>query len=214
MVVDRRKYNGVVSHLKKNLQVLNETCNQLRGIDSIFPLDSVKGVKTISSKWLKDYITGVTTSIDGDVRLPKDFKQEIKDRWQKVYDKAHDLCDKVASIAQFDKLTLKKRNGVFMYDPKDVEAFAQDEAKVVLSDQQAEYLSLLQNLCGSLNKVTDYENTRNWHHITYGTNVSTGNGYAHIDILRLLSLSGSEHYEVTPEVLVQLIGDGVLCVEG
>lgn len=214
-VIDNRKYNEVKKHLKENLEALNKACDQLRGIDSIFPLDSVKGVKTISSKWLKDYITGVVTSINEDKRLPKDFKQEIKERWQKVYDKAQVLCDKVASIARFEKLTLRKRNGVFMYSPDDVESFAKDEAKVTLSDVQVEYLSLLQELCASLNKVKKYEDTHHWHNISDGVNVPNGKEFAYVDMLRLLSLSSDgERFDVTPEALVQMVDDGVLCVEG
>lgn len=214
-VTDNRKYDEVKKLLKRNIQTLNDACNELRCLDSIFPVDSVAGVKKVSSQWLRSYIDGVVSSIAKDKRLPSDFKKEISKRWESVYNKAYTLCDTVASIAQFDKLALRKRDGVFMYDPQEVETFARDEAKVTLSDEQVKYLTLLQGLCESLNKVKAYEDARNWHNISDGINVPDGKGYSYVNMVWLLSLStDGRGFGITPEKLVQMIGDGILCVGG
>lgn len=209
-VIDERKAYKVQNQIHANEQQLNQCCGRLREIDSFFPTDTVKGVKQISSKWLRSYIDGVLASIKSDQRLPQSFKQDISARWEKVWESAKDLCDKVCLIANFKGLSLRKRNGVFMYDAQELKAFAEKEATVTLTDEQAEYLAMLQAVAKSLNDASEWEKAHGYFNTTAnGTNVNGGGEFRHITVFDLLS-DGAGGYSITPQSFVLMVQDGVI----
>lgn len=210
-VINKRKRTIVLGKLKDNLYKLNAACLQLRKVDDIFQLDSVAGVKKISSKWLRNYIDGIISTVNKDKRFTTDFKKGIKESWETVWEDAHELCDTIASIAQFDKIALLYSDGMFTYDPKEMESFADNEAQVTLTPKQMEYLNLIQGVCDSLNKAVEFENKNNWlHTIENGTNIPHGSSWEHVDFLRLINAGGEGQFEITPDMLIMMYDDGII----
>lgn len=209
-IIDERKFHKVKLQLQANERKLNGLCLKLAEIDSFFPVGSVSGVKKISSKWLRNYINGILASINDDQRLPQSFKDEIAQHWEAVWDKAHEICDQISLITNFNGVALRKRGGVFMYGDKELQAFAEKEATITLDDEQAEYLSVLQAVAKSLNDASEWEKSHGYHNTAgVGVNVEAGGEYRHIDLQSLLQ-STQEGYSLSPETFVLMMDDGVL----
>lgn len=212
-VIDRRAAATAARRLQANVEALNDYCSKLKAIDDIFPLESIAGVKKVSGEWLKKYIAGVTASISEDTRLPSTFKKELASRWQRVYDEAHELCDKVHLIANFEGVPLHRRGGRFCYSQADVDAFAADGATIELDDEQTAYLSLLGNVAKSLNDIGAWERAHGYLNTSYsGADMRTDAGTRHISLLDLLLIddAGTGRYGITPEAFVSFLADGVI----
>lgn len=212
-VIDRRAAADAARRLGSNIDELNDCCGKLAAIDSIFPVDSVAGVRKVSAKWLRKYVDSMVSAINGDTRLPSSFKQELCDRWERVYNDAHELCDRVNLIANFDGLPLHRRGGKFFYLPADVEAFVARAGTVQLDGEQTAYLALLQEVAKSLNAASDWERSHGYVNTSFtGANTPTDAGTRHISLLDLFLMNddGTGCYSISPEAFVSFIGDGIL----
>lgn len=209
-VVDKRKLYKVEQQLQDNERKLNDLCGQLAKVDGFFPLQSVSGLRKINSKWLRTYIDGILSSIKSDQRLPQSFKEDITQRWEKVCESAKDICDQISLIANFTGVSLRKNKGRFVYDAQELKAFAEKEATMILTDEQTEYLSMLQAVAKSLNQASQWEKAHGYFNTTAnGTNVRAGGEYRHISLFDLLT-DGKGSYGIAPQSFVLMLNDGVI----
>lgn len=209
--IDAHKKRKVIHQLQENIEALNYSCDKLRSIDDFFKLDSITDIKKLSSDWLRNYVRGVVSSIDEDARLPKDFKDEIKKRWDTVLDRCSTLCDTIYGISHFDGVQLRRAKGRFYYDQKEVVNFATKEATVTILGKQAEYYQLLQNVADSLNTVQEWERNNGINGISGGVVVPNGSGTRTVSLLDLIS--DENGYRVTPDKFLLWVSDGFVDID-
>lgn len=204
--VDPIKRRRVIRQLQENIETLNDSCDRLRSMEDFFKTDTVADIKKLSGDWLRNYVRGVISSIDEDARMPKDFKDEIKKRWDTVLDGCSTVCDTIYGISHFDGVQLRRAKGRFYYDQKEVEDFATKEATVTISDKQAEYYHLLQNVADSLNTVQEWERNNGINGISGGVVVPNGSGTRTVSLLDLIA--DENGYRVTPDKFLLWVSDG------
>ena len=207
--VDKLKSKNIGEKILNNEKELNLAVNKLKQIDDIFPVGSVEDLKTISEDWLNDYMGKMAISIKQDKRFPSQMRNEILERWDRIFDEALPLCRQVYMIAQWDKVPLHYSEGRFYYDVEKLLAFINKEAEITLSDEVAEYYKLLIELARKLEMISTWEEEHDYYpFVKNGANVSTREGYRHISFVDIAKEDGK--FDLPLDNFVFHLNNGIL----
>lgn len=211
--VDPTKAKERIKILEGNIANLNDAVEELKKIDTFFPVDTVEGLKTISEDWLQGYVTNIKKSICDDKRFPYSMKRELLERWQHIEDEAAPYCHTIEGVAQWTGLKLQKQvNGRFGYDVKAMQDFAEQEAKITLSDEDTYYLSLLTGLCASLKKVSEWEKAHGYYPLTSGdVDLRLPNGnWKQFTVCDVLANGDDKTFQFTPTDFLRWKHEGII----
>lgn len=207
--IDKLKAKNIREKILNNEKELNVAVYKLKQIDDFFPIGSVEGIKTISEDWLNDYMGKMAVSIKQDKRFPSQMRNEILERWDKVFDEALPLCRQVHMIAQWDKVPLHYSEGRFFYDVDKLLAFINKEAEITFSNEVAEYYKLLIELARKLETISAWEEEHDYYpFVKNGANVSTREGYRHISFFDIAKENGK--FNLSLDSFVFHLNNGIL----
>lgn len=207
--VDKLKAKNIREKILNNEKELNVAVCKLKQIDDFFPIGSVEGIRTISEDWLNGYMDKMAVSIKQDKRFPSQMRNEILERWDKVFDKALPLCRQVHMITQWDKVPLHYSEGRFFYDVDKLLAFINKEAEITLSNEVAEYYKLLIELARKLETISAWEEEHDYYpFVKNGANVSTREGYRHISFFDIAKENGK--FDLSLDSFVFHLNNGIL----
>ena len=207
--IDKLKAKNIREKILNNEKELNVAVCKLKQIDDFFPIGSVEGIRTISEDWLNGYMDKMAVSIKQDKRFPSQMRNEILERWDKVFDKALPLCRQVHMIAQWDKVPLHYSEGRFFYDVDKLLAFINKEAEITLSNEVAEYYKLLIELARKLEMISTWEEEHDYYpFVKNGANVSTREGYRHISFVDIAKENGK--FDLSLDNFVFHLNNGIL----
>ena len=207
--VDKLKAQNIRKKILNNEKELNLAVNKLKQIDDIFPVGSVEDLKTISEDWLNDYMGKMAISIKQDKRFPSQMRNEMLERWDKVFDEALPLCRQVYMIAHWDKVPLHYSEGRFYYDVDKLLAFINKEAETTLLGEVAEYYKLLIELARKLEMISAWEDEHGYYpFVKNGANVSTREGYRHISFVDIAK--ENDKFNLSLDDFVFNLNNGIL----
>jgi hypothetical protein len=206
---DKLKAKNIGEKILNNEKELNVAVCKLKQIDDFFPIGSVEGIKTISEDWLNDYMGKMAVSIKQDKRFPSQMRNEILERWDKVFDEALPLCRQVHMIAQWDEVPLRYGKGRFYYDVDKLLAFINKKAETTLSGEIAEYYKLLIGLARKLEMISAWEDEHGYYpFVKNGTTVSTREGYRHVSFVDIAKENGK--FDLSLDNFVFHLNNGIL----
>lgn len=207
--VDKLKAKNIREKILNNEKELNVAVCKLKQIDDFFPIGSVEGIRTISEDWLNGYMDKMAVSIKQDKRFPSQMRNEILERWDKVFDKSLPLCRQVHMITQWNKVPLHYSEGRFFYDVDKLLAFINKEAEMTLSNEVAEYYKLLIELARKLETISAWEEEHDYYpFVKNGANVSTREGYRHISFFDIAKENGK--FNLSLDSFVFHLNNGIL----